>query len=131
MSCVSIGVNLLPSVLFSKTFVMLCIQSFNGCGPGALPPDVTNKDPFCLISEKSNIGVDDLDPKYDSINTLIASAHPSIESPIKYLLVLLGFGFLISGNLSTWCFCTEKPTPVPPNNKNIVSAKASVWSIGK
>ena len=31
----------------------------------------------------------DLETKYDFINTLIASAQPSIESPIKNLLVLL------------------------------------------
>jgi len=39
--------------------------------------------------------------QYELINTFIASAHPSILSPIKYRRVLFGFGLLISGNFST------------------------------
>ena len=62
---------------------------------------VTRFAPFGRISEKSKIGVDVFSPKYDFINTLIASAHPSILSPTKYLRVLFGFGFLTSGNSST------------------------------
>ena len=38
------------------------------------------------------------------IKNLTESAHPSIESLIKYLLFLFKLGFLISGNFSIWCF---------------------------
>ena len=48
----------------------------------------------------------------------------SIESAIRYRRFFFGFGLCISGNNSTWCFCTEYPTPVPPNNKNIDSPNA-------
>ena len=55
------------------------------------------------------------------MRTFIASAQPSMLSPIKNLFFLFGQGFCITGNFATWCLCTEYPTPVPPNNKNIVS----------
>jgi hypothetical protein len=42
---------------------LIYLYPFKGCGPGALPPEVTNKAPFGLMSEKSNIGVDELTPK--------------------------------------------------------------------
>ena len=37
-------------------------------------------------------------PKYDFVNNLTASAHPSIESPTKYLFFFVGF--VISGSCS-------------------------------
>ena len=107
------------------------MHSFNGWGPGALPPDVTNWAPFGLISEKSNSILELFPFKYDFINTLIASAQPSILSPIKNLLFLFGYGLLTGGKFVTWCLCTEYPTPVPPKSKNIISLNESIWSIGK
>jgi len=72
-------------------------HSFNGSGPGAFPPAVSNSSPFGRMSLKSNLGLVVNSPKYPFINTLTASAHPSIESPTRNLLDLVGI--LISGSL--------------------------------
>ena len=58
MSCTSIGDKNSPSCLASNIPCTLIKHSFNGCGPGALPPDVTNRAPLALISEKSNFNFD-------------------------------------------------------------------------
>ena len=50
------------------------------------------------MSLKSKIGLAVVIPKYDFNSTFTESAHPSIESPTKNLLVFLGI--LISGNFS-------------------------------
>ena len=51
ISCASTVVNLSPSSTSFKIPATFTKHSFKGCGPGALPPDVTNCAPFGLISE--------------------------------------------------------------------------------
>ena len=70
----------------------------SGSGPGALPPLVTNLDPLCLMSRKSNSG-SLLPIVYALISTLTASAQPSIESPTKNLR-LRSLTPTIAGNCS-------------------------------
>ena len=62
-----------------------------------------------------------LSPIYDFINTLIESAQPSIESPIRNLLFLLLYGLFIG--CSTYPECThtaqlsEQQQPTQAENK--------------
>ena len=51
MSCTLIVDNLDPSSFASNIPLIFTKHSFNGCGPGAFPPEVTSLAPFGLISE--------------------------------------------------------------------------------
>ena len=54
MSWTSIGLSLSPFSFASRMPSSLTKHSLRGCGPGALPPDVTSLLPLGLMSEKSN-----------------------------------------------------------------------------
>ena len=72
-SCLAMSFALIPAPLFHdghgrssfsfKIDLIIRIHIFNGSGPGALPPAVTNRDPLGRISVKSNIGFVFLYPK--------------------------------------------------------------------